>query len=87
MGENNYTIEKLNAGCRKVLDGQDLDFGMAIVQSYKHDLSVCAKYQAPKEYCVLINNNEQKEKIEESFTTAFLRNLTVKHCWICFHIE
>lgn len=63
MGENNYTIEKLNAGCRKVLDGQDLDFGMAIVQSYKHDLSVCAKYQAPKEYCVLINNNEQLKPV------------------------
>ena len=63
MGENNYTIEKLNAGCRKVLDGQDLDFGMAIVQSYKHDLSVCAKYQAPKEYCVLINKNEQLKPV------------------------
>ncbi len=59
MGENNYSIDKLNAGCRKVLDGKDLDFGMAIVQSYKHDLSVCAKYQAPQDYCVLVNDKGQ----------------------------
>ncbi|MBQ5967972.1 MAG: hypothetical protein IJL60_09405 [Clostridiales bacterium] len=57
MNENNYSIEKLNECCESVLGGQDLNFGKAIVQSYKHDLSVCAKYQAPGSYCVLIDDN------------------------------